>query len=57
MKRVILTDAQMRNFADKVRKTYPWSARCNTIYRAELISRWEVEIRECDAELLKGITD
>ena len=50
--KVILTDRQMRKLAEMVEKKYPWTCRLNTIYEAELISLWSVEIRDEDAEMI-----
>lgn len=44
--KAILTDKQMTEFADKIRKEMPYSAKngCADIYRATLNGRWVVDI-------------
>lgn len=53
--KVYLTDKQMRKLADKVKEKYPWTCRKNTIYTAELVSVWKVEITDKHAELIKEL--
>ena len=44
-----LTDREINKVADYFAKKYPWICRENTIYSAELISIWKVEMSEDDA--------
>ena len=53
--KVYLNDAQMRKLADMVKEKYPWTCRKNTIYKVELVSRWKVEIRDADADMIKEL--
>ena len=53
--KVYLNDAQMRKLADMVKEKEPWTCRKNTIYKAELVSRWKVEIRDADADRIKEL--
>ena len=53
--KALLTDEQMRKLSERVKEKYPWTCRKNTIYHAELVSLWSVEIREEDAEMINNL--
>ena len=44
-----LSDSEINKVADYFAKKYPWICRENTIYSAELLSIWKVEMSEDDA--------
>lgn len=50
-----LTDSEINKVADYFASKYPWICRENTIYSAELISIWKVEIGENDAREIEHL--
>lgn len=50
-----LTDSEIRKVADYFAQKYPWLCKGNTIYSAELISFWKVEIGENDAREIEHL--
>lgn len=52
----ILDDYELMEFDNEVRKVFPWICRKNTIYEADLISRWLITTDTPEAiEIIKKI--
>ena len=50
-----LTEAEMRKYADEIRKRYPWTMRDNTIYEAELVCYYKVKVSASAAAEMREI--
>lgn len=46
MKTIKMTDDELLEFASKAKKVYPHIHRDNTVYKAELVSYWNVTVNE-----------